>query len=344
MKDIRNYNLLRHNTFGIDVNCDRFVEFESQEEVSKFFEPSAMSLRGEDDRKQPVLLLGGGSDLLLTGDYHGVVLHSAIMGRNVYSHGDDVFISVGSGENWDEIVDYCTSNGWHGLENLSYIPGEVGASAIQNIGAYGAEAKDYIHNVQAIELSTGRQVNFSNSDCGYSYRQSKFKNEWRDKFFVTYVTYKLSRRFTPNLDYGNIRAALQERGIEIPTAKQLRETIISIRRNKLPEPSVEGNAGSFFMNPIVSREKYQQLAEAYPNMPHYFIDAEHEKIPAGWMIEKCGWKGKTLGRAGVYEKQALILVNKGGATGEEIVTLCRTIQHDVKEKFGIDIYPEVNIK
>ena len=304
MKDLKDYNLLKHNTFGIDAKCDRFVEFSSEKEVINFFSSSDQKKGGHN-----YLIIGGGSDLLLTGDYHGTVIHSAIKGKNSFTDGDTVYVSFGSGENWDDIVAYCVSQGWHGLENLSYIPGEVGASAIQNIGAYGVEAKDYINNVQGVEIATGRAVNITNADCGYSYRQSKFKHEWRDKFFVTYVTYKLSRKFTPYIDYGNIRASLDEQGLLRPTAEQMRNTIIRIRQQKLPEPSVEGNAGSFFMNPIVETSKYKELADKYPNMPHYTIDETHEKIPAGWMIEQCGWKGKTLGRAGVYEKQALILVN-----------------------------------
>ena len=227
---------------------------------------------------------------------------------------------------------------------MSIIPGEVGASAVQNIGAYGVEAKDIIYKVEAVEIATGKLVVFDNADCEYSYRQSKFKHEWRDKYLVTHVVYRLSRSFTPDLDYGNIRSSLEKKGIASPTAQQLREVIIKIRNAKLPDPKVQGNAGSFFMNPIVEKAKYEELASQYLGMPHYTIDAEHEKIPAGWMIDHCGWKGKSLGKAGVHDKQALVLVNRGGATGADIVRLCETIQKDVKEKFGIEIHPEVNIK
>ena len=182
-----------------------------------------------------------------------------------------------------------------------------------------------------------------NEECGYSYRQSRFKHDWKNQYLIIRVSYRLSRTFTPHLDYGNIRAELEKKGIAEPTAQQLRDVIIDIRNAKLPDPKVMGNAGSFFMNPIVSREKYESLAATYENMPHYPVDAAHEKIPAGWMIDQCGWKGKKMGRAGVHNKQALVLVNCGGAKGEEIVALCQQIQHDVKAKFGIDIYPEVNI-
>jgi len=236
------------------------------------------------------------------------------------------------------------ADGLYGAENLSLIPGEVGASAVQNIGAYGAEVKDLITTVEAVEVGTGRIVHFTNAQCEYAYRQSRFKRDWKNRFFITHVTYRLCRTFVPHLDYGNIKAALAEKGIVVPTAIELRQAIIDIRKAKLPDPKMEGNAGSFFMNPIVQRSKFEALLAFYPDMPHYIIDADRVKIPAGWMIEQCGWKGKTLGRAGVHHKQALVLVNKGGAEGRDVLALCRRIQADVKAKFGIDIYPEVNIQ
>ena len=351
MKDIRDYSLLAHNTFGIDAKCKRFLEYSSVEEAQQI-------VAGLTAADQPLLILGGGSNLLLTGDYQGTVLHSAIKGIEVLENGDlaaaehddallnpdCVFLNCGSGEVFDDVVAYAVEHGFYGAENLSIIPGEVGASAIQNIGAYGVEAKDIIYKVEAVEIATGKLIVFDNRDCQYSYRQSKFKHEWRDKYLVTHVIYRLSRTFVPDLDYGNIRSSLEKKGIASPTAQQLREVIIEIRNAKLPDPKVQGNAGSFFMNPIVEKAKYEELASQYLGMPHYTIDAEHEKIPAGWMIDQCGWKGKSLGKAGVHDKQALVLVNRGGATGADIVRLCETIQKDVKEKFGIEIHPEVNIK
>ena len=346
MKDLKDYSLLAHNTFGIDAKCSRFVEYASVEEAQQL----VVSLTEAD---QPLLILGGGSNLLLTGDYQGTVLHSAIKGIEVMENSSfenqedekgSVFLKCGSGEVFDDVVAYAVEHGYHGAENLSIIPGEVGASVVQNIGAYGVEAKDIIYKVEAVEIATGKVVNFDNADCQYSYRQSKFKHEWRDKYLVTHVIYRLSKTFTPDLDYGNIRTSLAAKHIAEPTAQQLRDVIIEIRNAKLPDPKVEGNAGSFFMNPIVEKAKYDELAAQYPGMPHYTIDAEHEKIPAGWMIDQCGWKGKNLGRAGVHDKQALVLVNRGGATGEEIVKLCETIRKDVFEKFGIEIHPEVNVK
>lgn len=346
MKDLKDYSLLAHNTFGIDAKCSRFVEYASVEEAQQL----VVSLTEAD---QPLLILGGGSNLLLTGDYQGTVLHSAIKGIEVMENSSfenqedekgSVFLKCGSGEVFDDVVAYAVEHGYHGAENLSIIPGEVGASVVQNIGAYGVEAKDIIYKVEAVEIATGKVANFDNADCQYSYRQSKFKHEWRDKYLVTHVIYRLSKTFTPDLDYGNIRTSLAAKHIAEPSAQQLRDVIIEIRNAKLPDPKVEGNAGSFFMNPIVEKAKYDELAAQYPGMPHYTIDAEHEKIPAGWMIDQCGWKGKSLGRAGVHDKQALVLVNRGGATGEEIVKLCETIRKDVFEKFGIEIHPEVNVK
>jgi len=332
MKDLRDYSLLAHNTFGIDARCSRFLEYETTVEAQQV----ASILR---ETSLPYIIIGGGSNLLLTRDFPGIVVHSALKGWDVTG----CRMACGSGETWDDIVDVSLQNGLYGAENLSLIPGDVGASAVQNIGAYGAEAKDFIREVHAIEIATGRLCIIDCDDCQYGYRQSRFKQEWKNRFLITMVIYEFSTDFQPRLDYGNIRSELERRGIVEPTPQQLRQVIIDIRNAKLPDPKVQGNAGSFFMNPVVSRQKYEELAAQYPNMPHYTVDAQHEKIPAGWMIEQCGWKGKALGRAGVHDKQALVLVNLGGATGQEIVDLCETIRKDVSDKFGIDIHPEVNV-
>ena len=334
MIDEKDYSLLRHNTFGIEAKCKRFIEYNSVEEAQQV----AKMLT---DADQPLLILGGGSNLLLTADYDGTVLHSGI---RFLEQIDSCHVRCGSGYVWDDFVAYCVANGLYGAENLSIIPGEVGASAVQNIGAYGVEAKDLIVSVEAVEIKTGRICRFTNDECDYCYRQSKFKHTWRDRFLITAVTYKLSKTYEPKLDYGNIRAALAVKGINFPTATELREVITEITNAKLPDPKVLGNAGSFFMNPVVSTQKYNELAQQYEGMPHYSIDNEHEKIPAGWLIEQCGWKGKAMGKAAVHDKQALVLVNRGGATGNEVVRLCETIQHDVMQKFGIEINPEVNIR
>jgi UDP-N-acetylmuramate dehydrogenase len=340
VRDFENYSLKAHNTFGIEAKCSRFLEYENVAEAQKV----AGILRESDT---PCIIIGGGSNLLLTQDFDGIVVHSRLMGTGPVSREMQLMgpvpVSCGSGEVWDDVVAYCIAHGLYGMENLSLIPGDVGASAVQNIGAYGAEAKDLIVEVEAVEIASGRLVTFRGEDCGYGYRDSKFKHEWKNKYLITHVTYQLSTTFEPRLDYGNIRSELERKGITTPTAQQLRDTIIEIRNAKLPDPKVMGNAGSFFMNPIVSREKYETLAVQYEGMPHYDIDADKVKIPAGWMIDQCGWKGKSLGRAGVHDKQALVLVNRGGATGAEIVALCETIRKDVKAKFDIDIHPEVNI-
>ncbi|MFW5523799.1 MAG: UDP-N-acetylmuramate dehydrogenase, partial [Segatella copri] len=266
MKDIRDYSLLAHNTFGIDAKCKRFLEYSSVEEAQQI-------VAGLTAADQPLLILGGGSNLLLTGDYEGTVIHSAIKGIEVLDNEtlaaaggenlknpDFVFLNCGSGEVFDDVVAYAVEHGYHGAENLSIIPGEVGASAIQNIGAYGVEAKDIIYKVETVEIATGKVVVFDNQDCQYSYRQSRFKHEWKDKYLVTHVIYRLSKHFVPDLDYGNIRTSLTAKGIENPTAPQLRDVIIEIRNAKLPDPKVQGNAGSFFMNPIVEKAKYEELA------------------------------------------------------------------------------------
>ena len=288
------------------------------------------------ESERPYIIIGGGSNLLLTKDFPGIVVRSDILGIQI----DDNRMTCGSGEVFDEIVEASLMAGLYGLENLSLIPGDVGASVVQNIGAYGVEAKDYIESIEAVEIATGKVVTIQAKDCGYGYRQSKFKTDWKNKYLITHVTYRLSTIFKPHLEYGNLKGTLGP-GPIVPF--RLREVIIGIRNEKLPDPKVMGNAGSFFMNPIVPRAQYEALAVRYPEMPHYEVDAERVKIPAGWMIDQCGWKGKSLGRAGVHDKQALVLVNLGGATGDEIVKLCLAIQKDVKEKFRIEIHPEVNI-
>ena len=336
MKDERNYSLKEHNTFGIDAKCRRFIEFEDDEEafeVAEILRKSAL----------PYIIIGGGSNLLLTRDFDGIVVRSGIKGHYFEEDFTCERMTCGSGEVWDDMVATSIKAGYYGLENLSLIPGDVGASAVQNIGAYGVEAKDFILCVWMVEIATGKPWMIGNEECEYGYRQSRFKQDWKNRFLITRVTYGLARTFRPRLDYGNIRSELERRGITEPTAEQVRDVIIDIRNAKLPDPKVEGNAGSFFMNPVVTRNRYEKLAALYPDMPHYKVDSRHEKIPAGWMIEQCGWKGKSLGRAGVHDKQALVLVNRGGATGAEIVALSDAIRKDVKARFGIDIHPEVNI-
>lgn len=327
-------SLLNHNTFGIDQGCNALYEPTSVEELRATL---AMLC------KEPLLVIGGGSNLLLTRNFDGNVLHPLIKGIEVSEKDAYILMRCGAGEVWDEVVDYAVSHGYYDMENLSHIPGEVGASVVQNIGAYGMEVQDVVYKIEAIETETGKEVVITPEECDYAYRYSKFKGEWKGRYVVTYVTYKLSKNFTPRLGYGNLSAVLQQKGIENPTASDVRRAVIDIRKSKLPEPEIEGNAGSFFMNPVVDRDKFSELIERYPNMPHYNVGDDKVKIPAGWMIEQCGWKGKSMGRAAVHDKQALVLVNKGGATGKEILALCDAIRSDVKSRFGIEIRPEVNI-
>lgn len=362
MKDFLNYSLLNHNTFGMDVKAKRYVEYDTEEEL----EVLIPTLSGE------LLHIGGGSNLLFKADFEGTVLHSAIhgiekqtlplpslqggsgiptneQGNSLSSVGEtgmgSVLVRVGAGVVWDDFVAWAVERGLGGVENLSLIPGEVGASAVQNIGAYGVEAKDVIALVEAVDLKTGEKRIFTNAECQYAYRQSIFKNELKGKYAITYVTYRLQKNPQLKLDYGNLRAVLEQdllHGENRPALGLVRQAIIDIRNAKLPDPKVQGNAGSFFMNPVVSREKFLSLQKDYPQMPFYEVEGG-VKIPAGWMIDQCGWRGKSLGRAGVHDKQALVLVNLGGATSDEIIRLCNTICKDVHDKFDIDIHPEVNL-
>lgn len=339
MTEQTNYSLRTHNTFGIEALAHRFITYDSVEDLRK----SLVYLR-EKHPSEPLLHIGKGSNLLFLSDFEGTVLHSEITSIEVFPQGDDVYLRVGAGVIWDDLVAYCVAQGLYGIENLSLIPGEVGAAAVQNIGAYGTEVKDIIERVETLELETGCERVFENVECEYGYRRSIFKETLRGKYAVTFVWIKLSCVWQPNLDYGGVRRALEEAGIvpERVTAEELRKVIISIREAKLPDPKVCGNAGSFFMNPVVPQEVFESLAVDYPDMPHYEAETGRVKIPAGWLIERCGWKGRTLGRAGVHDKQALVLVNKGGATGADVWNLCMAVHDDVKQTFGIEIHPEVN--
>lgn len=335
MVDVQNYSLLAHNTFGIESVAKRFVEYSSEEELIKFIESNIQE-------KQNLFHIGGGSNLLFVSDYDGTILHSAVKGIEVIDEDElTVSVRVGAGEVWDEFVACAVSRDWYGVENLSYIPGEVGASAVQNIGAYGVEAKDFIQYVETVDLNDGSKRVLTNAQCKYSYRKSVFKSEFKGMYAVTHVVFRLSKIFDPVLEYGNIRSCIP---VETElTASVLRDTIIDIRKRKLPDPAVQGNAGSFFMNPIITQDKFVALLNEYPDMPYYRLDSDNVKIPAGWMIEQCGWKGRGLGKAGVHDLQALVLVNLGGASGLDILRLCDDVRASVNDKFGIEITPEVNI-
>ena len=325
------YSLLPYNTFGIDVSAARFLEYTSVEELKKLIVQGAVTT--------PFLHIGGGSNLLFTKDYDGLILHSRIEGIEVTEEdAHSVSVRVGAGVVWDDFVAYCVEHGWYGAENLSLIPGEVGASAVQNIGAYGVEVKDLITSVETINMAREKRI-YGVDECGYSYRKSLFKQPEMKTVFVTYVNFCLGKREHYTLDYGTIRQELEK--YPVLNLETLRRVIIDIRQSKLPDPKVLGNAGSFFMNPIVPRRQFESLQREYPDMPHYDVDAGRVKIPAAWMIDRCGWKGKALGPAAVHGRQALVLVNSGGATGADIVALSDAVRASVREKFGIDIHPEV---
>ena len=326
------HDLINNNTFGLHAHCSRFVQWQSVDEVKMWFAKP-------DNDAQPVLVIGQGSNLLLSKDVTGTVARCDIK----CIEQNEVMLRCGAGEAWDDVVVYAVEHNLYGAENLSLIPGDVGAAAVQNIGAYGAEVSELIADIEAVERQSGRLVHISPDDCHYAYRYSRFKDEWKDRFIITHVSFRFSSSFEPRLDYGNIRKYLEDKQVTDVTPAALRQAVIEIRQSKLPDPMVTGNAGSFFMNPIVDRSVFENIRRQYPDMPFYMVDEAHIKIPAGWMIEQCGWKGRSLGRAGVHPKQALVLVNNGGATGQEIITLCHEVQRAVKEKFNIDIKPEVNI-
>jgi len=327
------------NTFGIDVKAQALFTYDSEEALRK-----ALSTIHEQYADLPLLHIGCGSNLLFLSDYKGVVLKSNIKGINLKEETkDEVLVEVGSGEICDEFIAQAIQNGWFGMENLSLIPGQIGAAAVQNIGAYGVEVQDVIEEVKGISLKDGSEHLWKRNECGYGYRQSIFKEELWGKYAITRVTFRLSKHFEPKLQYGGLIKAVEQAGLseQSLTAEQLRQVIIDIRRAKLPDPKEQGNAGSFFKNPIVSEEKAEQLLAQYPQMPHY--NAENGiKLAAGWLIEQAGWKGKSLGPAAVHDRQALVLVNKGGASGHDIQRLCEAIKKDVYERFGINLEPEVN--
>ncbi len=321
------------NTFGLDVKARRWFEYASVEELEALIAGKRIA--------SPYLHVGSGSNLLFVGDFEGTVLHSAIGTVEVVRQdARKVWLRVGAGVVWDDFVAYCMEHGYYGVENLSLIPGEVGAAAVQNIGAYGVEVKDLIACVETVDVRGGRRV-FGVEECDYAYRDSVFKRAGMKSFFVTHVTFAMSKAEQYTLGYEAIRLELEKHPrIDLAT---VRKAIVDIRESKLPNPKALGNAGSFFMNPVVSRTKFEALLQEYPSMPSYQVDATHVKIPAGWMIEQCGWKGKSLGKAAVYDRQALVLVNRGGATGADIVALSDAVRTAVREKFGVEIHPEVNI-
>ncbi|GHT14790.1 UDP-N-acetylenolpyruvoylglucosamine reductase [Bacteroidia bacterium] len=334
MRIEQNYSLLKHNTFGLDVKTRYFVEYESEADLLKL-------LRDEYFFSQRFWHIGRGSNLLFLGDFDGIIVHSAIGGIEIIKEDADwVCLKAGAGNDWDAFVAHCVENGWGGLENLSLIPGEVGASAVQNIGAYGVEVSEYIEEVHTYFIETGEKRIFSGAECNYAYRHSFFKEpENKGKYYITQVVFKLSKKPQFKLDYGNIREQLAGKPVSLDSVRQ---SVIAIRESKLPDPEKIGNAGSFFVNPYICIAHYEGLKKHYPNMPHYPVNDEVVKIPAAWLIDQCGLKGKTVGGAAIHEKQPLVIINQNQATGEDIAALAEEVCRAVKEKFFIDLQPEVN--
>ncbi|MDR1121171.1 MAG: UDP-N-acetylmuramate dehydrogenase [Dysgonamonadaceae bacterium] len=327
-----NYVLLSHNTFGVVAKARWFIAYTDEQDLRKI-------LADEYFRSLPVFHIGGGSNLLFISDYEGIILHSGIKDTEVVKEDEEfVYLKAGAGMLWDDLVHDTVCRAWGGLENLSGIPGEVGAAAIQNIGAYGCEAKDVITEISAYDMQTGEKQTIPCVECAYAYRDSIFKKAWKGRFIITHVTFRLSKKPHYRLEYANLQNFFAGKEINL---KMIRETIIALRAAKLPDPKVLGNAGSFFMNPCLSKTCYERLKKSYPDMPCYPVNQGEVKIPAAWLIEQCGLKGFQQGNAAVYDKQALVLVNKGNATGEEIVRLAEKVQESVKNKFRIDLHPEV---
>lgn len=329
----KTYSLLPHNTFGIKATADNFVEFSSVDDIMAFLG------KGFNGRS---LVIGGGSNLLFVNDFSGTIFHSAIKGMDVVEENDkEILLRVGSGVNWDELVAYTVEQGWGGLENLSAIPGEVGASAVQNVGAYGVEAGELIEKVETIRIEDAECQEFLHKDCDFSYRHSIFKSTEKGKHIITYVTYRLVKNPSFKLTYGNLFEKVEELGGA--TLANVRKAVCEIREAKLPNPDKVGSAGSFFMNPVVTKKVAESLAEEYPTMPKYPLPNGDVKLSAGWLIEKCGWKDTPHEHVGVYKHQALVVINRGNATGQDVLDFASAVVASVKEKFGVALNMEVNV-
>ncbi len=329
-----NISLKKYNTFGISVNAKRFISVNSVYELQQL-------LKIEKD----IFLISGGSNMLLTKDIEKLVVHIDIKGISIDREDDNAaYLTVNAGENWHEFVLWCVSENYGGIENLSLIPGNVGTCPIQNIGAYGVEVKDTITKVEALDIETGKLVHFANEVCNFGYRNSIFKNEVKGKYIITSVSFKLTKtNHNLNSSYGAIETELTSKGISNPSLKDISKAVIAIRKSKLPDPKKIGNSGSFFKNPVIANIQFLELQKEYQNIPSYKISDVEVKVPAGWLIEQAGFKGKRYGAFGVHEKQALVLVNYGNATGLEIYQLAEKIKETIFNKFGISLEIEVNI-
>ena len=348
-----NISLKKYNTFGIDVAAKYFASFSSVAEINELLEftkPGTIprALVGNDQLS--TLVLGGGSNILLTKNFDGIVLKNEIKGIDVINEDDDhVYVQAGAGENWHQLVLHCINNNFAGVENLSLIPGNVGASPMQNIGAYGVEIKDVFHSLQAFHLKEKINVTFNLNDCAFGYRESVFKKKYKNQFVITSVTFKLNKKPVFNTSYGAIEQELEKMGVQQLSIKAVSDAVIRIRSSKLPDPAVIGNAGSFFKNPEIGSEQFNELKKLYPAVVGYDLVNGNIKLAAGWLIEQCGpqdsvsWKGYRNGDAGCHAKQALVLVNYGHAKGNEIYDLSKSIIESVQQKFGVLLEREVNI-
>jgi UDP-N-acetylmuramate dehydrogenase len=337
MEILENASLKAYNTFGIEAKAAKMIRFSSAADLKEIF-------KNEELKAMPLLILGGGSNLLITSDFDGLVLKNEVPGVELVGEDDKHFyVKSGAGENWHQFVLHCIENGWAGLENLSLIPGNVGASPMQNIGAYGVEVKDRFHELEAFNLKTLETERFDAEACQFGYRESVFKRRLKNKYIIVSVTFRLFKKAQLNTSYGAIQGELNSLGIHEPNIADVSQAVINIRSSKLPDPRVIGNAGSFFKNPVVAESAYRKLVEENPSMPFYPTSEGQFKLAAGWLIEKSGWKGFIRGNHGVHAKQALVLVNHGGATGKEIYDLSTEILEDVKKKFGVELEREVNI-
>ncbi|QED36286.1 UDP-N-acetylmuramate dehydrogenase [Antarcticibacterium arcticum] len=336
MKILQNASLKDHNTFGIDVKAKTFISVETIEELREVL---------KQNYSEDILVLGGGSNMLLTGDIDATVLHIGLKGKEIVRETEeDVFIKVQGGENWHETVLYTLENNWGGLENLSLIPGNIGTAPIQNIGAYGVELKDTFFSCEAIDMQTLEMKEFDNSSCQFDYRSSIFKLAVKGKYIITSVTFRLTKKeHRLHTNYGSIQEALDEMGVVNAGIKDVSNAVIKIRSQKLPDPKKLGNSGSFFKNPVITVAALDNLKNKFSGIPSYQVSDTEFKVPAGWLIENVGLKGYREGDAGVHKNQALVLVNYGAATGKEILNLAKKIQAEVYEKFGIELQPEVNI-
>lgn len=325
------------NTLNVSARARSFVSIHSTEQLVKVLQKYPVSTTD-------VFVLGGGSNVLFANNFDGLILRIAIKGKRVVKENNrHVWLEIGAGENWHQAVRYAVEKGWGGIENLSLIPGTVGAAPIQNIGAYGVELKDVFEELQAVEMATGEIHTFNREQCRFGYRDSIFKGELKGKYVITGVVLKLDKQPAVNTSYGAIQTELDKRNIEEPTIRDISDIVIDIRNSKLPNPETLGNAGSFFKNPIIDVEQYDALKESFSEVPGYPINEHRVKVPAGWLIEETGWKGKVVGEAGTYKQQALVIVNHGNASATDILGVARAIQDAVKEQFGINLVPEVNI-